>query len=173
VARLALLEQLSEMGGLSALLSATIAARAGINPTDLESLDLLRRHGPMTAGRLAEMTGLTTGAITGVIDRMERRGFARREADPADRRRVIVRADLERAGQDLGALYVGLSAAITTIVESYSDRDLAVIADAVGRVNDALRGTISQLRQSEPASATSRRADASQRPRARRQPGNG
>ncbi len=156
--RLALLEQLSEMGGLSALLSATIAALAGINPTDLESLDLLRRHGPMTAGRLAELTGLTTGAITGVIDRLERRGYARREADPTDRRRVIVRADLERAGQDLGAFYVGLSEAVTAIVESYSDRDLAVIADAVGRVNDTLRATIGQLRQPDPATAPSRRS---------------
>src|SRR5687767_15738873 len=104
------------MGGLSALLSATIAARAGITPTDLESLDLLRRLGPMTAGRLAELTGLTTGAITGMIDRLERRGYARREADPSDRRRVIVHADLERAGQDLEALYVDLSDAITAIV---------------------------------------------------------
>jgi DNA-binding MarR family transcriptional regulator len=170
-ARLALLEQLSEMGGLSALLSATIAARAGITPTDLESLDLLRRHGPMTAGRLAELTGLTTGAITGMIDRLERRGYARREADPSDRRRVIVRADLERAGQDLEAFYVDLSDAITAIVASYSDRDLAVIADAVGRVNDALRDTISQLRHPDTAPATSPRSVAARRPRTRRRSG--
>ena len=169
-AQLVLLEQLSEMGGLSALLSATIAARAGITPTDLESLDLLRRHGPMTAGSLADMTGLTTGAITGMIDRLERRGYARREADPSDRRRVIVRADLERAGQDLEAFYVDLSEAITAIVASYSERDLAVIAEAVGRVNDALRETIGQLRQSDTVPPASRPA-ISQRPRARRQPG--
>ena len=147
VSRQELLEQLSEMGSLSALLSATIAARAGINPTDLESLDLLRRHGPMTAGRLAELTGLTTGAITGVIDRLERRGYARREADPADRRRVIVRADLERAGQDLAAFYVGLGEAITAIIAGYSEPERAVISDAARRINDALRATAAQLRE--------------------------
>jgi DNA-binding MarR family transcriptional regulator len=142
-----LLERLSEMGSLSALVSAVIAARAGINPTDLESLDLLRRHGPLTAGRLADLTGLTTGAITGVIDRLERRGYARREVDPADRRRVIVRADLERAEEDLGAYYTDLAEAITTIVASYTDAERAVISDAVGRVNDALRATAARLRE--------------------------
>jgi DNA-binding MarR family transcriptional regulator len=125
----------------------------------------------MTAGRLAELTGLTTGAITGMIDRLERRGYARREADPSDRRRVIVRADLERAGQDLEAFYVDLSDAITAIVASYSDRDLAVIADAVGRVNDALRDTISQLRHPDTAPATSPRSVAARRPRTRRRSG--
>src|SRR5215467_3191885 len=62
----------------------------GVNPTDLGALCLLLLHGPAPAGRLAELTDLTTGAVTAVIDRLEQGGFVRRELDPADRRKVIV-----------------------------------------------------------------------------------
>lgn len=72
-----------------------------IAPTDLLCMCLLRLHGPATPGWLAEMTGLTTGAVTGVVDRLERAGYAHREADPEDRRRVIVKPDLARWDRDL------------------------------------------------------------------------
>ena len=142
-----LLDQLAEMGGLSALFSAAVAARAGINSTDLESLDLLRRHGPMTAGRLATLTGLTTGAVTGVIDRLERRGFAHRQQDPADRRRVVVAADVRRAERELGPLYAEFGAAMTAIVARYSDEEIAFLAQAAAEIDDAVRAAIAQLRQ--------------------------
>ena len=64
------------------------AERLGVNRTDLHCLNAIENAGGLTAGELAEETGLTTGAITGVIDRLERAGFARRVADPDDRRRV-------------------------------------------------------------------------------------
>ncbi len=148
VARALLMELLAETGGLSTLLSTAIAARAGINPTDLESLDLLRRHGPMTAGRLAALTGLTTGAITGVIDRLERRGYARREADPTDRRRVVVHAYVEVAARELGPHYATLAEAMAAIVEDYSDQELALILGAVQRFNNAVRASVAGLRES-------------------------
>jgi DNA-binding MarR family transcriptional regulator len=62
----------------------------GINRTDARALDLLEQRGQMTAGQLAQESGLSTGAITGVIDRLERSGYARRVPDPSDRRRVLV-----------------------------------------------------------------------------------
>ena len=75
----------------AAELDEVIAARAGIGLTDLYCFTLLERHGGrMTAGALAELSRLTTGAITGVINRLERSGLARRTADPHDGRRVIV-----------------------------------------------------------------------------------
>jgi DNA-binding MarR family transcriptional regulator len=67
------------------------ACRAlGINRTDGRCLDIVDREGPVAAGRLAEASGLTTAAVTAVIDRLERAGYARRVGDPQDRRRVLV-----------------------------------------------------------------------------------
>src|SRR5580700_8824106 len=80
-----------EASGLGVLFSQEVARRLGIASTDLECLDYLGR-GPIAAGELAELTGLTTGAITGVIDRLERAGLARRSRDVADRRKVLVEA---------------------------------------------------------------------------------
>src|SRR5262245_54483749 len=74
------------------LYSQAVAEHLGVNSTDLECLDFVVLRGALTAGELATLTGLTTGAITGVIDRLERAGFARRERDPKDRRKVLVRA---------------------------------------------------------------------------------
>ena len=70
-----------------------VADAIGLNRTDMRCLDVIQREGPVPAGRLADETGLTTGAITTVLDRLERAGFARRTRDPADRRRVLVELD--------------------------------------------------------------------------------
>src|SRR6266581_7672060 len=72
------------------LYTQAVAEQVGLNLTDLSCTGILTVEGPVTAGRLAELTGLTTGAITGAIDRMERAGYVRRESDPNDRRRVVV-----------------------------------------------------------------------------------
>ena len=79
------------------LFNQAVADRLGMNPTDLQCLNILSETGPVAAGRLAEETGLTTGAVTGVIDRLERAGYAWRERDPKDKRRVIVHPLPERA----------------------------------------------------------------------------
>jgi DNA-binding MarR family transcriptional regulator len=68
-----------------------IAAAQGVHPTDLIAASYLHDTGRATAGRLAEITGLTTGAMTACIDRLERAGFAKREADANDRRKVILK----------------------------------------------------------------------------------
>lgn len=68
------------------------AQRLGVNATDLNCLDIIQRLGSLTAGALAAETGLTTGAVTAVIDRLERAGYVRRIRDDADRRRVMVEA---------------------------------------------------------------------------------
>src|SRR5512138_3089279 len=71
--------------------SQAIARRVGINSSDLECLDLILMKGPSTAGEIARHTGLTSGAVTGLIDRLERQGLVERAADPDDRRKVLVR----------------------------------------------------------------------------------
>jgi DNA-binding MarR family transcriptional regulator len=84
------------------------ACRAlGINRTDGRCMDVIDREGPVAAGRLAEASGLTTAAVTAVIDRLEKAGYARRLSDPDDRRRVLVElTDLarERTGVIWGPL---------------------------------------------------------------------
>jgi DNA-binding MarR family transcriptional regulator len=64
--------------------------KLGINRTDGRCLDIIQNRGPMTAGRLAELSGLTTAAVTSVLDRLEKAGYARRVRDQRDRRQVIV-----------------------------------------------------------------------------------
>jgi len=84
------------------LVHSLLAAEAlGLAPTDLVGMCLLQLHGPATPGWLAEMTGLSTGAVTGVVDRLERGGYVTRAQDPQDRRRVIVAPDLERFARDI------------------------------------------------------------------------
>jgi DNA-binding MarR family transcriptional regulator len=76
-----------------------VADSIGANRTDMRCMDVIEREGPVTAGRLAEATGLTTGAITTVLDRLERAGLARRVRDEKDRRRVLVEVtEAARAG---------------------------------------------------------------------------
>ena len=84
------------------LVHSLLAAEAlGLAPTDLMCMCLLQLHGPATPGWLAKMTGLSTGAVTGMVDRLERAGYATRAQDPQDRRRVIVAPDLERFARDI------------------------------------------------------------------------
>jgi DNA-binding MarR family transcriptional regulator len=142
----ALERALRETSALSVLFSQAVADRAGMNPTDLESLDILARHGPMTAGRLAELTGLTTGAITGLVDRLEGRGYARREPHPTDRRSVIVRPLIENAERDLAPSYAAMSRAMDELVTRYSDEELAVIADFMTRAAAVTAEQIAEVR---------------------------
>jgi DNA-binding MarR family transcriptional regulator len=143
----ALLAELARIGTLSVLFSQAIADHAGINSTDLESLDILRREGPLTAGRLAELTGLSTGgAITALIDRLERLGYARREADPTDRRRVLVHGVTEQAERELGSLYAPLDRATRNLTTHYSDAELALMHDFIRRANDLMLEQIARVR---------------------------
>src|SRR5262249_21535723 len=82
----------TRLGAELVLLARGVADRLKINITDLQCLAVVVSGGPMPAGQIAEAAGLTTGAITGVLDRLEKAGLVQRESDPADRRRVIVRA---------------------------------------------------------------------------------
>lgn len=80
----------------------------------------------MTAGRLAELTGLTTGAITGVIDRLEKAGFVRRERDEADRRKVFIMIVPENVAK-IGRLYVPMQEAMHKVWSTYSDAELQLL----------------------------------------------
>src|ERR1700749_2111549 len=94
-AREALLEELEHAmrrsSALGTIFSQTVAQQAGLSSSDHECLDFLNLETNVTAGRLAEVTGLTTGAITGVVDRLEKAGYVRRGSDDRARRKVFFR----------------------------------------------------------------------------------
>jgi len=144
----------NRLGAELVLFSQSVADRLKINVTDLQCLTVVMSAGPMTAGQIAEATGLTTGAITGVVDRLEKAGLVKREDDPADRRRVVVRA---LPGDILGAsdpavstAFARLAAAVTDQYEGYSDRELQLVVDALARAHPILLEQVSQLRQQAP-----------------------
>lgn len=116
----------------------TVGRRLGVSATDRKCLDLLSR-GPVTAGELARHTGLTTGAITGMIDRLVAAGYVERVADPADRRRVLVS---RRAGSKLDdilpAIFGPLGQDMKEITDGYSQRELDAISDFLDRTLEVL-----------------------------------
>ena len=127
------------------LFSHAVAERLGMHPTDLECLGFLFDEGPAPAGRLAELTGLTTGAVTRMIDRLGRAGYVRREPDPRDRRRVIVRLIPERA-REVAALFDPISRAMADLYARYSDEQLALILDFAERAANVGQEQTARLR---------------------------
>ena len=113
----------------------TVANTVGISGSDLECLDFLNLEGRVTAGRLAEVTGLTTGAITGVVDRLEKAGLVRRERDPEDRRKVFIATVPENIAK-VGRFYEHMQRGMEKLWESYSDAELRL---AVGVCFEGLR----------------------------------
>ena len=133
-----------DASGQGVLYSQAVAGRLGMNSTDLECLDHILR-GPVTAGRLAKLTGLTTGAITGVIDRLERIGLARRESDPDDRRKTVVRA-LPAVLERVTPLFQPMERAAMAVLSKYRDDELALILSFLTRARDAALMAMSELR---------------------------
>jgi DNA-binding MarR family transcriptional regulator len=100
----------------------------GINRSDGRALDFLDQRGRVTAGELAREMALTTGAITAVIDRLERAGYARRVADPEDRRRVLVEIT-DRARELSWELFGPLAKAAGPLLEGYDDDQLRMLIE--------------------------------------------
>ena len=126
----------------------TVARRVGVNSTDLECLDLILMNGPSSAGEIARHTGLTSGAVTGLIDRLERLGLVERTADPADRRKVLVRVREDRIGP-IAALYAPLEKAMQALLAGYGKEELKVLIDFSERAGDLLLARVSELNDSK------------------------
>jgi DNA-binding MarR family transcriptional regulator len=157
----ALERALRNVSGQAVLHSEAMAERLGINSTDLECLDIIILQGPVSAGELARASRLTSGAITGVIDRLHRAGLAKREYDPQDRRKVLVRvppAVLQRIlpiGEPMGR-------AAQAILSSYDDQQLALILDFLVRSHESAVAVTTKMRAE---TAASRKAKAKRRKR--------
>lgn len=111
-----------------------VGAHLGVTAGDQRALGIIGRHGPLSAGALAEHTGLTPGAVTGMVDRLERAGLAVREPDPDDRRRVLITVT-----GHLPDVFGDLAAAMADVVARYDTHQQETIADFVTRTVEVLR----------------------------------
>ena len=126
------------LGQASAMLNHAVAERLGLHPTAWECLSLLCEQGPMPAGRLAQLTGLTSGAVTGLVDRLEAAGFVRRQRDATDRRRVIVEP-APTAVADVMPLFAPMLAEMRELNSSYTDDELRAVQRCLQGAADILR----------------------------------
>jgi DNA-binding MarR family transcriptional regulator len=113
------------------------ATYAGINRTDFRCLDILDRGGRMTAGQLATAARLTSGAVTAVLDHLEKAGFARRVRDPADRRRVLIEVMPDLLAQSM-PIYGPIIKEGARTMATYTDEQLETILDFMLRGRDLL-----------------------------------
>jgi DNA-binding MarR family transcriptional regulator len=143
-------QELRQLATATILFHQAIADRLGMHLTDHKCGDILLRSGPITAGELAERTGLTSGAITGVIDRLEAAGFVRRGKDPNDRRRVIIEPFPERIERGIAPLFESIGRAITDLCDRYSTRELGVVRDFINRFNQITCQESRKLRERGP-----------------------
>ena len=118
---------LRRMGAASALHSQAVAKRAGLASIDLECLDMILLAGPVTAGQIMEHTKLTSGAVTGLIDRLARKGYVERAADPQDRRKVLVRI-VPEAIRPLMDLFAPMAERSAALMGQHSAEELELIA---------------------------------------------
>ena len=133
------------MSSFDSLFSHAVAEQSGMHSTDIETLDLLNVLGPLTAGQLSELTGLSSGATTRLIDRLEQAGFARRVADETDRRRV----QIEPVGKNLkqlGEMYMPLAEALGKAWAGFTEEELNVILRFVRETNRIVASENARLR---------------------------
>ena len=116
-----------EMSARTILMHQAIAEKIGVSVTELKCLDYLTRGTPITAGGLAEITGLTTGAVTAMVDRLERMGLVRRERSAEDRRKVYIVPAQEDFGELFDVIYRPLSEAAHALAARYSESELKLI----------------------------------------------
>jgi DNA-binding MarR family transcriptional regulator len=144
----ALGQEFRQFATATVLFHQAIADRLGMHVTDHKCLDILVRTGPIPAGELAERTGLTTGAITGVIDRLEKAGFVQRIKDPNDRRRVVIEPFAERIEKEIAPLFRSLAPAMAELCAHYSTGELTAIRDFIAGVQRIAYEQIGKLRDS-------------------------
>jgi DNA-binding MarR family transcriptional regulator len=135
------------LGSRTVLFQQQVAASIGLYNNDFLAIDVLNEKGPITAGELSKLTGLTTGSVTALIDRLEKSGFVRRQHDPHDRRKVIIVPIYENK-EDISNTYLPLHAAMINLASSYSDEELELITTFLGKASTVLEDQIHHLNAS-------------------------
>jgi DNA-binding MarR family transcriptional regulator len=143
----AIIEKRREMSTETIMFHQAVADILGLHVTDHKCLDLIHRYGAMPAGRLAELSGLTTGAVTGIIDRLEEAGYVRRTDDPKDRRRIIVEPTKNKKWErKIEAIFIPLHERMHKLLSSYSESKLAFLLDVLTKTLDQSHQELMKLR---------------------------
>lgn len=144
-----ILTRMDRLIALSMVGRHVVAGRLGVNVTDLTCLGFVieAKEEALTAGALARLAGITTGAVTGVVNRLEGAGYVRRVPDPHDRRRVRIVPEGDPAVR-IAVAYEPVHRRLIELFESYGPDELAVISDGFTRAGDALRTSLADLRTS-------------------------
>ena len=138
-------ESLRELSNQLALLNRRVSAQVELRDTDLDCLELVARHGPLSPSALARRAGLHPATMTGVLDRLERGGWISRDRDPGiDRRAVTIRIRRDRAAE-IFQLYSGMNTLMDRILAGYSDAELELLAGFIRRTAEAGREATEQL----------------------------
>ncbi|KTD87834.1 MarR family transcriptional regulator [Paenibacillus etheri] len=132
------------LGTRTVVYQQNVAASLGLYNNDFLSVDILREKGPITAGELSKLTGLATGSVTALIDRLEKNRYVRRQNDPNDRRKVII-VPLYENKEDVIDTYLPLHTAMVTLAASYTDEELALISQFLGKASTVLDEQIDHL----------------------------
>ena len=127
-----IIDKFREMSTETIMFHQAVADELGLSITDHKCLDLIHRFGAMPAGRLAELTSLTTGAVTGMIDRLEKAGYVRRTNDPKDRRKTIIEPiSNKKLERKIETIFMPLHERMHKVLSSYSDSELAFLRNAM------------------------------------------
>lgn len=135
-----------EMSTQTVFLHQAIAQTAGLNATDTKCVDLILRcpEKHVTAGWLSRQSGLTTGAITHILDRLEKRDYIERVRDTEDRRRVFVRVKPEKLNE-LTPKYEAIGAAYMQMLDEFDDQELRLICDYVEKASEVSKRELAKL----------------------------
>ena len=134
------------VGSMMQLLGQRSAERIGVNATDLNCLNIVALTGRLTAGELAQQTGLTTASITAVLDRLEEGGFVRRVRDPQDRRRVMVELAAGPGLNKVGSTFAPVVKAWRDAAAGYSDEELRLLLGFQGQLEEIIRDQLARNR---------------------------
>ncbi len=128
-----------------------VARSVGVNGTDMQVVGLLMSEGPATPGELASRAGLTSGgAITAVVDRLERDGYVRRERDTDDRRRVIVHAEVGKVMDAVGPIYGRVAARWEAYLSTLTEDQVELAIELFTRAAEVNREEVEELQRGRP-----------------------
>lgn len=147
------IQAISDMGrqfsDITILMHEAIARNAGLSGTDHKYLGILIRNGSMSAGELSKLTGLTTGAVTGLIDRLEKNNLAKREFDKHDRRKIIIVPNTQIAMKLLGGPFADLQEKMVSLISKLNENEIEIIEKYMLSIMEIMKEITDNLNKSK------------------------